>query len=143
MLGTIDLSPVELSSTRCLNITFCRASQHCYLRQKNSLASSLNMLALTCIFFYLYRLRRTVLCKQRYPVFSAFLDASKIKSFDRTCYNLLFTKLIKRDVSVSIVRLLLSWHRQQTMQVKWGTLSWHRQQTMQVKWGTNFPSPLL
>ena len=49
------------------------------------------------------------------PVFSAFLDASK--AFDRTNHNLLFAKLIKRNVPMSIVRLLLSWYRQQTMQV--------------------------
>jgi len=53
------------------------------------------------------------------PVFSAFLDTSK--AFDRTTHNLLFAKLIKRNVPVCIVRLLLSWYRQQTMQVKWGT----------------------
>ena len=51
------------------------------------------------------------------PVFSTFLDASK--AFDRTNHNLLFAKLIKRNVSMRIVRLLLSWYRQQTMQVKW------------------------
>ena len=52
-------------------------------------------------------------------VFSAFLDASK--AFDRTNHNLLFAKLIKRNVPMCIVRLLLSWYRQQTVQVKWGT----------------------
>ena len=41
--------------------------------------------------------------------------------FDRTNHNLLFAKLIKRNVPMCIVRLLLSWYRQQTMQVKWGT----------------------
>ena len=40
------------------------------------------------------------------PVFSAFLDASK--AFDRTNHNLLFAKLIKRNVPMCIVRLLLS-----------------------------------
>jgi len=53
------------------------------------------------------------------PVFTAFLDASK--ACDRTNHNLLFAKLIKRNVPMCIVRLLLSWYRQQTMQVKWGT----------------------
>ena len=52
-------------------------------------------------------------------MFSAFLDASK--AFDRTNHNLLFAKLIKRNVPMCIVRLLLSWYRQQIIQVKWGT----------------------
>jgi len=60
------------------------------------------------------------------PVFSAFWDASK--AFDRTNHHLLFAKLIKRNVPMCIVRLLLSWYRQQTMQ---------------VKWVTNYSSPLL
>jgi len=38
------------------------------------------------------------------PVFSSSLDASK--AFDRTNHNLLFAKLIKRNVSLCIVRLL-------------------------------------
>jgi len=59
------------------------------------------------------------------PVFSAFLDASK--AFDRTNHNLLFAKLIKPNVPMCMVRLL----------------SWYRQRTMQVKWGTNYSSPLL
>ena len=42
------------------------------------------------------------------------------KAFDRTNHNLLFAKLVKRNVPMCIVRLLLSWYRQQTMQVKWG-----------------------
>jgi len=50
-------------------------------------------------------------------VVSAFLGASK--AFDRTNHSLLFAKLTKRSVSMCIVRLLLSWYRQQTMQVNW------------------------
>ena len=45
------------------------------------------------------------------------------KHFDRAYHNLLCAKLIKRNVPtcmcIVIVRLLLSWHREQTMQVKW------------------------
>jgi len=52
-------------------------------------------------------------------MFSAFLNASK--AFDRTNHKLLFAKLSKRNVPMYIIRLLLSWYRQQTMQVKWGT----------------------
>ena len=43
------------------------------------------------------------------------------KAVDRTNHNLLFVKQVKRNVPMVIVRLLTSWHRQQTMQVKWGT----------------------
>jgi len=55
------------------------------------------------------------------PVFSAFLDASNSKAFDRTNHNPLSAKLIKHNAPMGKVRLLLSWYRQQTMQVKWGT----------------------
>ena len=50
------------------------------------------------------------------PVFSAFSDASK--AFDRTNHNLLFAKLIKRNVPICLVRQLLGWYRQQTMKVE-------------------------
>jgi len=53
------------------------------------------------------------------PAFSAFSDASK--AFGRANRNLLFAKLIKRNVPMCIVRLLLSWYKQQTIQVKWVT----------------------
>jgi len=43
------------------------------------------------------------------------------KALDRTNHNRLFAKLIKRNIPMCIVSLLLSWYRQQTMQVKWGT----------------------
>ena len=52
------------------------------------------------------------------PVFSALSNASKAS--DRTNHNLLFAKL-NRNVSMCIVRVLVSWYRQQTIQVKWGT----------------------
>jgi len=52
------------------------------------------------------------------PAFSVFLDASK--ELDRTNHNLLFTKRIEHNVRMCIVRLLMSWYRQQTIQVKWG-----------------------
>jgi len=116
MLGTIGLFPLQLSSPSCLNTTFCHAFLHFWPQQTTSLVSSQNM-ALTCVFFYLNRLRLVIVSKDT-PVFSAFLDASK--AFDRTIHNLLFAKLIKRNVPMCIVRLLLSWYRQQTMQVKWG-----------------------
>jgi len=87
---------------------------HFWPQQTTSLASSQNM-ALTCVFFYLKRL--SFYASKDTPVFSAFLDASK--AFDRNNHNSLFAKLIKRNVPLCIVRLLLSWYRQQTMQVKW------------------------
>ena len=70
-------------------------------------------MAQTCVYFYLEAVSYYV--SKDIPVFSAFLDASK--AFDRTNHNLLFAKLIQRNVPVCIVRRLLSWYRKQTMQV--------------------------
>ena len=116
MLGTIGLFPLQLSSPSCLNTTSCHAFTHFWPQQTTSLASSQNM-ALTCVFFLLQQTVSYV--SKDTPVFSAFLDASK--AFDSTSHNLLCAKLIKRNVPMCIVRLLLNWYRQQTMQVKWGT----------------------
>jgi len=69
--------------------------------------------AQTCVYFYLEAV--SYYGSKDIPVFSAFLDASK--AFDRTNHNLLFAKLIQRNVPVCIVRRLLSWYRKQTMQV--------------------------
>jgi len=59
----------------------------------------------------IFQLKQTVsyYVNKATPVFSAFLDASE--AFDRTNHNLLFAKLIKRNVPMFIVRLLLSWYR--------------------------------
>ena len=115
MLGTIGLFPLQLSSPTSLNTTSCHAFPHFWAQQTTSLTSRQNM-ELTCAFFYSNRIYHA---SKDTPVFSAFLDASK--AFDRTNHNLLFAKLMKRNVPMCIVRLLLSWYRQQTMQVKWGT----------------------
>jgi len=37
MLGTVDLSPLQISSPSCLNITFCPASHHFWPQQTTSL----------------------------------------------------------------------------------------------------------
>ena len=116
MLGTIGLFPLQLSSRSCMNTTSCHAFPHFWPQQTTSLASSQNM-ALTCVFFLLKQTVSYYVNKDT-PVFLAFLAASK--AFDRTNHNLLFAKLIKRNVPMCIARLLLSWYRQQTMQVKWG-----------------------
>ena len=51
------------------------------------------------------------------PVYLCFLDASK--AFDRVHHNLLFDKLMKRNVPHIIVRLLLFWYTSQTFVVRW------------------------
>ena len=47
-----------------------------------------------------------------------FVNASK--AFDRVLHMKLFEKLIQRKVTMCFVRLLKHWHKEQTMQMKWG-----------------------
>jgi len=54
------------------------------------------------------------------PVFAAFLDASSTV-FHKTYHNLLCAKLIECNVPACIVKLLMSWFRHQTIQIKWAT----------------------
>ena len=70
----------------------------------------------TCV----YELKNTIAYYKSYnsPVFACFLDASK--AFDRVNYWKLFSKLIKRGVSLIIVRLLSFWYSSQQFCVKWG-----------------------
>ena len=51
-------------------------------------------------------------------VFVTFLDASK--AFDRLSYWLLFDKLVKKHVSLFIIKLLCYWYTSQKMFVHWG-----------------------
>ena len=50
-------------------------------------------------------------------VFGCFLDASK--AFDRVNHSLLFDMLLKRNIPTAILRLLLSWYKEQTLSVRW------------------------
>ena len=53
------------------------------------------------------------------PVYSCFLDASK--AYDRVNHWTLFKKLLKRSVSVIIVRILMFWYSKQEICIKWGS----------------------
>ena len=55
-------------------------------------------------------------------MFGCFLDASK--AFDRVDHHALFQKLLRRNLPPVVVRLLLFWYQQQSVQVRWqSTLS--------------------
>ena len=56
--------------------------------------------------------------KQNSTVFTCFLDAAK--AFDRVSHWTLFSKMIKRNVPLVIVRIIAFWYQTQTMCVKWG-----------------------
>ena len=81
-------------------------------------------------------------CKKRNTtVFVTFLDASR--AFDRVNYWLLFTKLIDKNVSLFVVKLLMFWYTKQDMKVRWGnTLSSSFQVGNGVKQG-DILSPVL
>ena len=59
--------------------------------------------------------------KQNSTVFTCFLDAAK--AFDRVSPLTLFSKMIKRNVPLFIVRIIAFWYQTQTMCVKWGKVN--------------------
>ena len=59
--------------------------------------------------------------KQNSTVFTCFLDAAK--AFDRVSHWTLFSKMIKRNVPLVIVRIIAYWYQTQTMCVKWGKVN--------------------
>ena len=50
-------------------------------------------------------------------VFACFLDASK--AFDLVNHEILFNRLLERDLPVHLARFLLSWYKDQRMSVRW------------------------
>ena len=59
--------------------------------------------------------------KQDSNVFTCFLDAAK--AFDRVNHWTLFSKMIRRNVQLVIVRIIAFWYQTQTMCVKWGKVN--------------------
>jgi hypothetical protein len=51
------------------------------------------------------------------PVFACFLDASK--AFDLVNHDILFQRLVDRDLPGHLTRFLLSWYKNQSMSVRW------------------------
>ena len=54
------------------------------------------------------------------PMFLCFLDASA--AFDRISFEILFNKLIKRDVPLYLIRILYFWYFNQQICVRWNSL---------------------
>ena len=52
------------------------------------------------------------------PVYICFIDLSK--AFDRLNHNVLFTKLLEREVPHIVVRLLKTWYATQQFSIQWG-----------------------
>ena len=59
--------------------------------------------------------------KQNSTVFTCFLDAAK--AFDRVSHWTLFSKMMYRNVSLAIVRIIAYWYQTQTICVKWGKVN--------------------
>ena len=56
--------------------------------------------------------------KQKSSVYTCFLDAAE--AFDRVSHWTLFSKLIKRNIPLVIVRIIAFWYQTQSMCIKWG-----------------------
>ena len=59
--------------------------------------------------------------KQKCSVYTCFLDAAK--AFDRVSHWTLFSKLIKQNIPLVIVRIIAFWYEAQPMCIKWGKIS--------------------
>ena len=70
-----------------------------------------------CIFTVKSVIKYYNLCNS--PVFTCFLDASK--AYDRVNHWTLFKNLLKRSVSIIVVRMLMFWYSKQEVCIRWGT----------------------
>ena len=70
-----------------------------------------------CIFTVKSAIKYYNLCNS--PVFTCFLDASK--AYDRVNHWTLFKNLLKRSVSIIVVRMLMFWYSKQEVCIRWGT----------------------
>ena len=84
------------------------------IRPPRQLAISPNDL---CIFIVKSVIKYYNLCNS--PVFTCFLDA--FKAYDRVNHWTLFKKLLKRSVSIIVVRMLMFWYSKQEVCIRWGT----------------------
>ena len=102
-----------------------------------SLALSHSM-GLISVYFYSNKLYNIALTKA--PQCSRHFWMLLPKAFNRINHNLLFTKLIKRNVPMYIVKLLVCWYRKNIMQVN-GTSFSDPSTVSNVfkKWGSSEP----
>ena len=103
--------PCESDSYRPIALapTLSKVFEWCILIVYNSKKGYSTGLIKNVVSHYVFRESRVFGC--------CFLDASK--AFDRVDHHALFLKLLRRNLPPVVVRLLLFWYQQQSVQIRW------------------------